>query len=115
MRDVDARLGAWPLKRVAAKVDPGFASQPAKSKTCCAGAASICAQRAAACGRREGGVDALRAAPYAIPTSLRISDCDADLVVAAAREAVGRGLDENRELIARMTGGAGAPAAAGPP
>lgn len=53
----------------------------------------------ASCGAREGGAAAIRAALFAIPTSFRISDCDADLVEAAARDVVTRVLNEHRALL----------------
>ena len=54
----------------------------------------------ASCGRQEGGVDAIRARLESIPTSLRVSDCHADLLEAAARDVVTRTLEENRADLA---------------
>lgn len=53
----------------------------------------------ASCSDREGGPDAIRDALFAIPTNFKITECDADLTEAAARDVVGRVLRENRELL----------------
>jgi len=55
----------------------------------------------ASCGRQEGGVDAISARLESIPTSLRVSDCHADLLEAAARDVVERNLAASRaDLVA---------------
>ena len=44
----------------------------------------------ASCGKREGGPEAIAAHLAAIPTSLKISACNADLLEAAAKDVVRR-------------------------
>lgn len=47
----------------------------------------------------EGGAQAISAHLATIPTSLKITDCDADLMELAARDVVGRALRENATVL----------------
>ena len=53
----------------------------------------------ASCGNRGGGADAISAQIASIPTNFKITECDADLMEAAAREVVQRTLNENRDIL----------------
>jgi len=53
------------------------------------------------CEQRGGGADAIRAELESIPTNLKVTDCHADLLEAAARDVVERTLQVRRaDLIA---------------
>ncbi len=53
----------------------------------------------ASCEPRTGGVDVIAQHLAQIPTNLRITECDADLMELAAQDVVGRALTENRALL----------------
>ena len=50
----------------------------------------------AACGARDGGRAAISEHLRNIPTNLKITDCDAELLEVAARDVAGRALNEKR-------------------
>lgn len=53
----------------------------------------------ASCAKRESKHGTIKTAIANVPTNLRISDCDADLIEVAADDVVRRALQENRGLI----------------
>ena len=53
------------------------------------------------CEGSEGGVEAISAHIAKIPTNLKISDCDADLMELAARDVVSRTLADQRGALER--------------
>ena len=53
----------------------------------------------ASCGARAGGAEAIKAHIANIPTNFKITDCDADLIEAAAKDIVRRRLSENRSNL----------------
>lgn len=53
----------------------------------------------ASCKQAKNDPEAIKTAIASVPTNLRISDCDADLMEAAAQDVVRRALDQHRDLL----------------